>query len=105
MFTPSTSASTVRTIAGTVLRDQNTAEWGCEIGLVQDLAPAGFMRYLLEHEGERKQVTFVPVEAGPTIKATLIISPSNIGGSNDGAPAVGTVTLAVVGKPSFTDPA
>ena len=104
MFTPSTSASTVRTIAGTVLRDQNTAEWSCEIGIVQDLAPAGFMRYLLEHEGERKDVVFVPVVDGPSIEAELIISPTNIGGSNDGAPAAATVTLAVVGKPSFTDP-
>ncbi|GAB2474395.1 hypothetical protein [Xylanimonas ulmi] len=104
-FSPSTSASTVRTINSNVLREQNTAEWGCEIGLVQDLAPAGLLRYLLDHEGERKDVKFVPVVDGPTIEAKLIISPAGIGGANDGTPATGSVTLAVVGKPTFVDPA
>lgn len=102
-FNPSTSASTLRTINSNVLRDQNVAEWGCQIDLVQDLAPSGFLRYLLDNEGERKDVEFVPVADGPTIQAKLIISPANIGGAADGAPQQATVTLAVVGKPKFVD--
>ena len=102
-FTPSTSSSTWRGIGGNVLTDQSIAEWSCTIGLAQDLSPTGFMRYLITHEGESKEVVFTPVEDGPAIEATLVISPSKIGGAAGDGYATAEVTLAVVGKPQFVD--
>lgn len=102
-FAPSTSQSTWRSINSHVIRDQSTAEWACTLGLVQDLNPDGLFRYLLEHEGEKKDVTFTPLVSGPSITATLVISPSNIGGTADGNTATATVSLVVDGKPAFSD--
>lgn len=103
-FTPSTSQSTWRSINSHVIRDQAVAEWSCTVGLVQDLAATGLLRYLLDHEGEKKAVEFVPVDGGPTISATLVISATDIGGSADGNTATSSVSMAVDGKPTFTDP-
>ncbi len=102
-FQPSTSSSTFRSIGGDVYRDQAIAEWACAITLAQDLAPAGLLRYLLDHEGEEKTVVFTPKAAGPTVTADLIISPASIGGTAGADRATSSVTLAVVGKPIFDD--
>ena len=102
-FDPSTSSSTWRAINSHVIRDQSTAEWACTIALVQDLAATSLHRYLVEHEGEKKPVVFTPVASGPAISATLVISPSSIGGTADGSTASSTVTLVVDGKPEFND--
>lgn len=101
-FNPSTSASTWRGIGGNVLKDQTIADWSAVIGFAQDLAPTGFLRYLMEHEGEEKEVVFTPVAEGPAITATLILSPGGIGGAADGNFATTEVTLAVQGKPAFS---
>lgn len=102
-FTPATSQSTVRTIDGVAHKEQATAEWTVTIGFIQDLAPLGFMRYMLDHDGESKAVTFVPETDGPTIAATIVVSPGTIGGTAGADLAVASVTLAST-KPVFTDP-
>lgn len=102
-FTPSTATSTVRTIDGVAHKDQSTAEWNCTIGFIQDLAPAGLLRYLLDNDGQSKDVVFTPETAGPTIAATLVVSPGAVGGTAGADLAVGSVTL-VSTKPVFTDP-
>ena len=101
-FTPSTATSTVRTIDGVAHKDQSTAEWNCTIGFIQDLDPSGLLRYLLDHDGESKSVSFVPESGGPTITADLVVSPGAIGGTAGADLAVGSVTL-VSSKPVFTD--
>lgn len=103
-FQPSTSTAVVRTIDGVAHKDQSTAEWNCVIGYVQDLAPGGLLRYLLEHDGEKKTAVFTPVDGGPTVTAELTVSPGNVGGATGSAGyATGTVTLAS-SKPVFADP-
>jgi hypothetical protein len=104
IFTPSTSTSTWRGIGGNVLKDQAIAEWTCQIDFAQDLAETGLLRYLLANEGASKAVTFVPVAEGPTVAATLVLTPGQIGGTADGNTATASVQLAVTGKPAFTDP-
>ena len=101
-FSPSTATSTVRTIDGVAHKDQSTAEWNCTIGFIQDLDPSGLLRYLLDHDGESKSVSFVPESGGPTITADLVVSPGAIGGTAGADLAVGSVTL-VSSKPVFTD--
>lgn len=102
-FSPSTSSSTWRSIGGTVRREQSVAEWSCTIGLAQDLAPTGLLRYLLDNEGETKTAVFTPKAGGPTVTADLIISPASIGGTAGADMATASVTLAVDGKPVFDD--
>ena len=100
---PSTSASTWRGIGGNVVRDQSVAEWTCNLGLAQDLDPAGLLRYLLDHEGEEVDAVFTPKLAGPDVLVTLILSPGTVGGTADGNIATASVSLAVVGRPTFDD--
>lgn len=103
-FAPSVATSTVRTIDGVAHKDQSTAEWSCTIGFVQDLAAGGLLRYLLDNDGESKAVVFTPQAGGPSIAATLVVSPGAIGGTAGADLAVGTVTLAS-SKPVFSDTA
>ena len=103
-FSPSTATSTVRTIDGVAHKDQSTAEWNCTIGFVQDLAPGGLLRYLLDNDGESKAVVFTPKTAGPSIAATLVVSPGSIGGTAGADLTTASVTL-VSTKPVFTDTA
>lgn len=102
-FSPSTSQSTVRTIDGVAHKEQATAEWSVTVGFVQDLAPAGLMRYLLNNDGQTKAAVFTPETGGPSIAANIVISPGTIGGTAGPDLAVGAVTLAS-SKPVFTDP-
>lgn len=102
-FDPSTSSTTWRGIGGNVRKDQSVAEWVCNLGLAQDLAPTGLLRYLLDNEGLTKAVVFTPLDGGPSVEADLIIAPGTIGGSADGNTATATVSLAVDGKPAFVD--
>jgi len=101
-FAPSTATSTVRTIDGVAHKDQSTAEWSCTVGFVQDLAAGGLLRYLLDHDGESKAVTFTPKSGGPSIDATITVSPGRIGGTAGADLSTATVTLAS-SKPVFSD--
>lgn len=103
-FAPSTSTSTWRGIGGNVVKEQAVAEWSCTLGIAQDLAPGGLLRYLLDNDGVKKEVTFTPVADGPTITATLVMAPADIGGTAGPDMVTSSVTLAVDGKPVFTDP-
>lgn len=102
-FAPSTSATTWRGIGGNVLKDQAVAEWTANIDFAQDLDPDGLLRYLLDNEGEKKTAVFTPTSGGPTVTATITLSPGAIGGGADGNYAVASVALAVDGKPVFAD--
>lgn len=102
-FTPSTSTSTFTAINGDVVQDVSEPTWVASIGFAQDLAPTGLLRYLLENKGERKDVTFVPKAGGPSVTATLIITPGAIGGSAGADLATATVTLPLIGEPLFVD--
>ncbi|GEA81407.1 hypothetical protein [Cellulomonas uda] len=104
VFNPSTSTKPWTSISGYPLSAVSPATWTCTIGFVQDVAPDGLLRFMLDHEGEAFDCTFLPLEDGPTIAATLTMSPAAIGGSADGSYVEGTATLGVQGKPQFIDP-
>ena len=61
------------TIDGVAHKDQSTSEWTCTIGFIQDLDPSGLLRYMLDHAGESKSVSFVPEYGGPTLTADLVV--------------------------------
>ena len=103
-FTPSTSASTWRGIGGNVIKDQTIAEWSCVVTFLQDLEATSFARYLHANDGAVVAAEFIPKAGGPSITATVVLSPGDIGGAADGNLAAAEVTLAVQDKPEFVDP-
>lgn len=102
-FDPATQRTSWRGIGGNVVSDQTVADWTATVGYAQDLAPAGFARYLHDHEGEQVTATFEPIDDGPTVTATLVLAPGTIGGTADGNTATASVQLAVVGRPTFSE--
>jgi hypothetical protein len=100
---PSTQASTWRGIGGNVRRNQSKSEWAATIGIAQDLAPLGLLRYLLDHDGESAAVTLTPEDGGPSIELTLILAAGTIGGTAGADLAVSSITMAVDGTPVFVD--
>jgi hypothetical protein len=101
IFTPSVSLSTWRGIGGNQLTFPSPATWTLDVAIAQDLAPAGLLRYLLDHAGEEVDATLTPLAAEDPITAKVILSPGAIGGTADGSAAVATISLGVQGVPSF----
>lgn len=102
-FDPSVPRSEWRGIGGTTLVNQGVATWTATIGFAQDLDPAGLLRYLHENEGQTVPVEFIPLEAGPTITAEVVLAPGSIGGSAGPDTTTSSVQLGCVGKPQFAD--
>lgn len=100
---PSTQASTWRGIGGNVRRNQSKSEWAATISIAQDLAPAGFLRYLLDHDGESVEATLTPEDGGPAVELTLILAAGTIGGTAGADLATSSITMAVDGTPEFVD--
>ena len=100
-FTPTSSIVTFKGLAPTaVFNFGSSATWVCTLAYAQDWSTANSLsRYLHENEGEEIAVVFEPVAGGPTISATLIVTPGAIGGTVD-AVAVASVSLGVQGKPT-----
>lgn len=78
--------------------------WACAIAFAQDWETEDSLsQYLFEHQGETVAIEFAPVRGGKSIYANIVIVPGSIGGAVD-AVAASTVTLGVVGKPTFQAP-
>jgi hypothetical protein len=105
-FDPSGSQQTWKGLSPeAVFTDQSAPTWGLTLAYAQDWAtPNSLSRYLYDHEGEVKPVTFVPDIAGQgTWSADVVITAGAVGGTVD-AFATSTVTLGVQGRPTFTAP-
>lgn len=86
---------------GAVFSDTTAATWVCNLSYAQDWATANSLsRYLHENEGEEIDVTFEPIKDGPSISATLFVTPGSIGGQVDSV-AEATVTLGCKAKPTL----
>lgn len=101
-FAPTSQPVTWKGLTPTAVFSFGTnATWVCNLGFAQDWATADSLsRYLFEHEGEEIDVVFAPKAGGPTVSATLIVTPGSIGGAVD-AVAVSTVALGCKGKPTL----
>lgn len=99
-FDPSTSAQTWQGMTPDAsFTDTSTATWAATLAYAQDwVTPAALSRYLHEHEGEVKEMTFSPKAGGPSFTVEAIITPGAIGGTVN-AFATATVTLPLQGKP------
>lgn len=104
VLTPSSSSTEWRGIGGNTITDQSISGWKLKLDAAQDLAAGGLQRYLLDHEGEKKEVVFSPIGVtGPDITVTVTITPGQIGGAADGNISTFTAEMPVDGKPVFDD--
>ena len=98
-FTPTSSSGSWTGCTGNVITEQGIATWTAGFGLVQDLDPDGFLLWLLEHEGEKAQVTATLKSGTGAFTFTVTIVPATIGGAIGANPLSSTVTLPMDGKP------
>ena len=100
-LTPTTQTGSWTGVSGNVQSDQSIATWAVTLGMIQDIATTGMLRWLLTNEGKKATFTCVLV-TGVTVTFTATISPAQIGGAPSAGPLTSTVTLACDGKPSFS---
>lgn len=78
-----------------------TPTWQLVLAYAQDWkTPDSLARFLFDHQGETVDATFTPLDGGPTIAASIVITAGPIGGTVD-AVAAGTVTLGVNARPTI----
>lgn len=99
-FVPSASIVNWKGLTPTAVHSFSTnATWVCNLSFAQDWATVDSLsRYLFENEGDEIVVVFEPVAGGPSVTATIFVTPGSIGGAVDSV-AVSTVSLGVKGKP------
>ncbi len=100
-FTPSTQSGSWTGVSGNVVADQGVATWALTLGMIQDVAATGMLRWLLTNEGKKAVFTAL-LTTGVTATITATISPAQIGGAVTPGPLTSTVTLACDGKPVFS---
>lgn len=99
---PTAQSGSWTAISGYVLQDVGKSTWACTLGIIQDLADSGLLRYLMEHEGEKAEVEATLATGADLLTFTVTLSPSTIGGAAGPNPLSGTVTLPVDGTPVFS---
>ena len=100
-LTPNTASGSWTGVGGNVIQDQGIATWQLTLGMIQDVAASGMLRWLLANEGKRCVFTAL-LTTGVTVAITAVLSPAEIGGAVTPGPLVSTVTLACDGKPAFS---
>lgn len=93
VFTPSASVTTWTAIDSSTYSFTSPATWVLDLGYAQDWAFADALsRYLHENEGAVVSAVFEPIDGGPSVTATVTITPGAIGGDST-AVATGTIQL------------
>ncbi len=77
------------------------ASWDAQIGLMQDLADTGFLRFLYENEGEAFKAVFTFADGSDPIELELVAVPAAIGGNAGDDLQQSSVTCPVNGRPSW----
>lgn len=102
-FTPNSSIQTWQGLTPTSAHtDATVATWQAQLAYAQDWETTDSLSlYLHANEGEEVDVVFKPRSgSGPTVTATLIVTPGAIGGTVNQF-ATATVTLGCKGKPTI----
>ena len=100
-FSPATQSGSWIGIGGNVVADNSIATWNVTLGMIQDVAATGMLRWLLANEGKKADFVAGLVD-GVTVAFTATISPAEIGGAVAPGYLTSTVTLAMDGKPVFS---
>lgn len=100
-LTPESQSGSWVGVSGNVVQDQSIATWKLTLGMIQDVATSGMLRWLMTNEG--KKCTFVSLlTTGVTVTIVATLSPAEIGGAPTPGPLTSTVTLACDGKPVWS---
>ena len=100
-FSPTTQSGSWTGISGNVVADNSIATWNVTLGMIQDVAATGMLRWLLANEGKKADFVAELVD-GVEVAFTATISPAEIGGAVAPGYLTSTVTLAMDGKPVFS---
>lgn len=102
-LTPSSSIQTWKGGTPTaVFTDSTTPTWVADLAYAQDWETEDSLSiYLLNNEGRRVDMEFLPLGSGPTFTVEVILTSGAIGGAID-AFGTSTVQLGVQGKPVFS---
>lgn len=101
MFVPTTQSASWTGVGGNVVSDQSIATWAVTLGMIQDVAASGMLRWLLANEGKKCVFTSL-LTTGVTATFTATISPAQIGGPVGPGYLTSSVSLAMDGKPVFS---
>ena len=98
-FTPTSQSGSWTGCTGNVISEQGIATWVAGFGLAQDLDDDSFMLWLLEHEGEKAQVTATLKSGAKAFVFTVTLTPATIGGAVGPNPLSSSVSFPMDGKP------
>lgn len=101
-LTPTVESGSWRGVGGNVIKDTGVPEWVAQLGLIQDLDANGFLRYLLEHSGEKATIEATPATGADPITVDVTLAPATIGGQPGANPLSSTVSLPVDGQPDWS---
>ena len=103
-FTPTVPTATFKGLSDDAVYTQaGSASWMVDLAYVQDWDSADSLSgYLFANQGDEVTLSFKPKSAtGGTFSCTVVIIPGSIGGAVDSF-ATTTVSLPVIGQPTFT---
>ena len=98
---PSSVKELWRGVDGSSIPVVGSESWEAKLTFAQDVSAAtALSRYLYANVGTSVAMEFVPVAGGQAIAATVAVEAASFGG-DFGKIATATVTLSVVGRPTF----
>lgn len=98
---PTSDSTSITAIDGTTIQEASMSSWNGRVGLIQDLAQSGFMRWLFDNEGKKAKGEFTFKDGTDPLSITLLLRPSEIGGPAGGQISRSTVTLPGDGRPQW----
>lgn len=105
-LTPTQSTSTpFIAINGKTIQENGAATWTVTNNLVQDLDSAGFLRWLLDHAGQKCEVLYTFAQGTDPLPVTVTLATPGMGSKADGNIAVTSVTMPIDGAVNFDEDA
>ena len=88
-------------INGKTIQENGSSTWSVTNNLVQDLDDGGFLRWLLDHEGQKCQVLYTFAAGTDPLPVTVTLASPGLGGKADGSVTVTSVTMPIDGAVNF----
>lgn len=101
MVEPTSVKEVFRGVDGSSIPVVGAESWEAKLTFAQDVSSAtALSRYLFLNVGSTVAMEFVPVAGGQAITANVVVEAGALGGEF-GKVATASVTLSVVGRPTF----
>lgn len=96
-FIPNSTTTTWTGIDSTVIGDTSPETWQVELGLVQDLDPAGLLRFLMSNTGKKATLNVTLKEGAQPVRIEVTLASAGLGGEANGEIARSSLTLQASG--------